>query len=52
MTKEEYAQLALYDGRRVSLHIRHYRILAREHEPLPPELTVPDQASLFVGEGI
>ena len=38
MTKEEYAQLALYDGRKVSLHIRNYRILAKENEPLGPEL--------------
>jgi hypothetical protein len=30
MTKEEYAQLALYDGRKVSLQIRNYRILSRK----------------------
>ena len=41
MSKEEYARLALYDGRKVSLHIRNYRILPSEHAPLPPELTVP-----------
>ena len=53
MSKEEYASLALYDGRRVSLHVRHYRILAREHhDPLGPELTVPEKSALFVGEGI
>lgn len=52
MAKEEYAQLALYDGRRVSLQIRSYRILSKEHEPLGPELSVPEQASLHVGENI
>jgi sulfate transport system ATP-binding protein len=53
MTKEEYASLALYDGRRVSLQVRYYRILAKEHnEPLGPELQTPDKNSLFVGEGI
>ena len=52
ITKEEYANLALYDGRKVSLQIRNYRILSRENEPLGPELTVPDKSSLYVGEGI
>ena len=52
MTKEEYASLALYDGRNVSLQIRNYRVLAAEHEPLGPELTTPERASLYVGEGI
>ena len=52
MTKEEYAQLALYDGRKVSLHIRNYRILAKEHEPLGPELQSPDRNQPFFGEGI
>jgi sulfate transport system ATP-binding protein len=52
MTKEEYATLALYDGRKVSLQIRNYRILAQEHEPLGPELTLPEKTSLYIGEGI
>ncbi len=52
MTKEEYASLALYDGRKVSLQIRNYRVLADEHEPLGPELITPERASLYVGEGI
>src|SRR3954466_673025 len=52
MTKEEYAALALYDGRKVSLQIRSYRILAKEHEPLGPELTMPEKTSLYIGEGI
>jgi sulfate transport system ATP-binding protein len=52
MSKEEYANLALYDGRKVSLQIRNYRILSQEHEPLGPEMTAPEKSSLFVGEGI
>jgi sulfate transport system ATP-binding protein len=52
MTKEDYARLALYDGRRVSVQIRNYRILSREHEPLGPEMTMPEKSSLYVGEGI
>jgi sulfate/thiosulfate transport system ATP-binding protein len=52
MTKEEYAQMALYDGRKVSLQIRSYRILAQEHEPLGPELMMPEKASLHMGENI
>lgn len=38
MTKEEYAQLGLADDTRVSLHIRSYRVLARDDAPLSPEL--------------
>jgi sulfate transport system ATP-binding protein len=52
VSKEEYASLALYDGRKVSLHIRNYRILPRQNEPLGPELEVPENSSLFLGEGI
>jgi sulfate/thiosulfate transport system ATP-binding protein len=52
MTKEEYAQLALYDGRKVSLQIRNYRILSQENAPLAPELSVPDKTTLYIGEGI
>ena len=52
MTKEEYARLALYDGRKVSIHIRNYRILSQEHAPLSPELTMPEKAALHIGENI
>lgn len=52
MTKEEYAHLALYDGRRVSLQIRSYRILSGEHEPLGPELTLPEKGLIHIGENI
>jgi sulfate transport system ATP-binding protein len=37
MTKEDYAQLGLEDGREVSLQIRNYRVLASEGAALPPE---------------
>ena len=37
MTKEEYAQLGLEDGKEVSLQIRNYRVLAKEDGSLPPE---------------
>jgi sulfate transport system ATP-binding protein len=52
MTKEEYAHLALYDGRRVSLQIRTYRILSGEREPLGPELSLPEKGSIHIGENI
>ncbi|MFN0068355.1 MAG: sulfate/molybdate ABC transporter ATP-binding protein [Limisphaerales bacterium] len=39
MTKEEYAQTGLADDCQVSLHIRNYRVLARDDAPLAPELT-------------
>src|SRR3954463_3051414 len=52
MTKEEYAALALYDGRKVSLQIQNYRILAKEHEPLGPELQTPEKSLISIGEGI
>ncbi len=37
MTKEEYSQLQLEEGRPVSFQIRNYRVLAQEPAPLPPE---------------
>ena len=37
MTKEEYAQLGLEDGKEVSFQIRKYRVLAAETAALPPE---------------
>jgi len=52
MTKEEYAQLGLEDGRKVSFQIRNYRVLATEGAPLEPEqkLAYPELPSL--GENI
>jgi len=37
MTKEEYAQLGLADGKDVSFQIRNYRVLARDMNGLQPE---------------
>jgi sulfate transport system ATP-binding protein len=37
MTKEEYSQLGLEEGKEVSLQIRNYRVLAKEESALPPE---------------
>jgi sulfate transport system ATP-binding protein len=52
MTKEEYAQLGLEDGREVSLQIRNYRILAAESSPLPPEKEVTYQPPPTIAEHI
>ena len=52
MTKEEYAKLALYDGRKVSFQIRHYRVLASEGETLAPEVSVTHELDAILGEGI
>src|SRR5262245_3037048 len=43
MTKEEYAQLGLEDGKEVSLQIRNYRVLAKEDTQLPPEKEITYQ---------
>jgi sulfate transport system ATP-binding protein len=37
MTKEDYSQQGLEDGKQISFQIRHYRVLAREAAALPPE---------------
>jgi sulfate transport system ATP-binding protein len=52
MTKEEYAQLGLQDGREVSFQIRNYRILASESNGLAPEVEAPYQAPPTIGENI
>jgi len=43
MTKEEYAQACLQDGKEVSFQIRNYRLLAREsaQQSLPVEIEAP-----------
>jgi sulfate transport system ATP-binding protein len=38
MTKEEYVQLGLADGRPISFHVRQYRVLSGAAGSLPPEL--------------
>jgi sulfate transport system ATP-binding protein len=52
MTKEEYAQLALEDGREVSFQIRNYRVLASEQGKLQPELQAKYEAPPIIGENI
>jgi hypothetical protein len=52
MTKEEYAQNCLEDGKEVSFQIRQYRLLAREHAALPPESELKYQPPPTIGENI
>jgi len=52
MTKEEYAQLDLWDGREVSFQIRQYRILSRENAALTPELQTPYELPPSIAENI
>lgn len=52
MTKEEYAQLGLEDGKAVSLQIRNYRILAKEESALPPEKEITYQPPPTIAEHI
>jgi sulfate transport system ATP-binding protein len=52
MTKEEYSQLGLEDGREVSFQIKNYRVLASEDAKLTPEVESRYQAPLNIGENI
>jgi len=52
ITKEEYAQLGLEDGREVSFGIRNFRILASDTTRLAPEQVVPHQAPPTIAENI
>jgi sulfate/thiosulfate transport system ATP-binding protein len=52
MSKEDYSREGLYDGREVSFHITHYRVLAQPEAALPPETGLPYQAPPIVGENI
>ncbi|MBM3882338.1 MAG: ABC transporter ATP-binding protein [Verrucomicrobia bacterium] len=52
MTKEEYAQLGLEEGREVSFQIRQYRVLAAESAVLPPELPAAYPAPPTIAEHI
>lgn len=52
MTKEEFSQHGLEDGRPISFQIRQYRVLAREGADLPPEVATVYQAPPHLGEGI
>src|ERR1043166_9598025 len=52
MTKEEYAQLGLEDGKKVSLQIRNYRVLAKEDSALPAEKEFTYQPPPTIAEHI
>jgi len=52
MTKEEYAQLGLVDGRDVSFQIKNYRVLASEDARLSPEVEAAYQPPPTIGEHI
>jgi sulfate transport system ATP-binding protein len=52
MTKEEYAQLGLEDGREVSFQIRNYRVLSTESAPLSPEQELSYQPPASIAENI
>jgi sulfate transport system ATP-binding protein len=52
MAKEEYAQMGLQDGSRVSMQIRNYRVLAQETAPLAPEVAAPETSISDIASGI
>jgi sulfate/thiosulfate transport system ATP-binding protein len=52
MTKEEYAQLGLEEGRQVSFQIRQYRVLAAELPGLAPEREAAYVPPPSIGEHI
>ncbi len=52
MTKEEYSQLGLDDGKEVSLQIRKYRVLASQSGPLSSEVAYTYQMPPTIAEGI
>ncbi len=52
MTKEEYAQQGLEDGKKVSFEIRQYRVLGQEPSALAPETELPYEAPPTIAENI
>ncbi len=52
MTKEEYAQLGLEDGKEVSLQVRNFRVLSKEDTTLPPEKEINYQPPPTIAEHI
>jgi sulfate transport system ATP-binding protein len=52
MTKEDYAQQGLEDGRRVSFQIRQYRLLAGEAAALGPEAELQPETPPVLGDYI
>jgi sulfate transport system ATP-binding protein len=52
ITKEEYTQHGLEEGREVSFQIRHYRVLAKQEFGLPPEQELAYTPPPTIGEHI
>lgn len=52
MSKEDYAQQGLADGKEVSFQIRQYRVLARESSSLPPETELAHDLPPMLGDNI
>jgi sulfate transport system ATP-binding protein len=52
ISKEEYAQLGLEDGKEVSFQIRNYRVLATEEAGLPPEQEITQRPPPTIAEHI
>jgi sulfate transport system ATP-binding protein len=52
MTKEEYSQLQLEDGREISFQIRNFRYLASDASELNPELQTTFEQPPTLGENI
>jgi sulfate transport system ATP-binding protein len=52
MSKEDYSNEGLYDGREVSFQISQYRVLAQPEAALPPETALSYQPPPIVGEHI
>lgn len=52
MSKEEYAQSAMEDGKEVSFQIRQFRVLAQSAAALPPERELTYQPPPTIGEHI
>jgi len=52
ITKEEYAQLGLADGKQVSFQIRNHRVLSDEQAPLTPEIQPASENPPSIAEHI
>lgn len=52
ISKEDYARLGLADGQRISMQIRNYRILSKEGDPLPPEVSTAYEFPADIAAGI
>jgi sulfate transport system ATP-binding protein len=52
ITKEEYAQLGLFDGKSISFQIRNHRVLSDEQAPLTPEIQPVSETPPTIAEHI